>query len=174
MRRQTFAALALVPALLLGLPACGDDGKNAKAGTTAKAASDTEKMRKFAACMRENGVQMDDPGEDGGVRMRMTGKEGDGEAKMKAAESKCRHLRPDGGEPKKLKPEDLAKMRQLAKCMRENGVDMPDPDADGRITVKKSGPAGGGAKVGGPDDPEFKEAQKKCRKYEPKRPGSGS
>jgi hypothetical protein len=45
-------------------------------------------------------------------------------------------------------------MRKQAKCMREHGVDMPDPDPTGK----------GGMRIGGPgDDPKkFEEAAKAC------------
>lgn len=61
MRRQTLAALALLPALALGAQGCGTLGGSADASGTAKAASDQDKMRKFAQCMRDNGVDMKDP-----------------------------------------------------------------------------------------------------------------
>jgi hypothetical protein len=50
--------------------------------------------------------------------------------------------------------EELDKMRQQAKCMREHGIDMPDPDPTGK----------GGVSLGGPaDDPaKFEAAAKAC------------
>nr|BFE81836.1 hypothetical protein GCM10020093_044370 [Planobispora longispora] len=52
--------------------------------------------------------------------------------------------------------------------MRENGIDMADPDFSG---------GGGGVKIGGPelnpDSPEFKKAHKACEKLLPGRPRSG-
>jgi hypothetical protein len=87
---------------------------------------------------------------------------------MKAAEAKCRHFQPNGGKPIKLKPEDLAKMRAMAKCMREHGVDMPDPDENGRVTVTRKVAGGPGMN---PDSPTFKAADKACRKYAPGRIG---
>jgi hypothetical protein len=82
-----------------------------------------------------------------------------GEEKLKAAESKCRRLMPNGGKPPKPNPEQLAKMRNESKCMRENGVPaFPDPDPEtGGIQIK--GEKGGALD---PDSPAFKKAQKKC------------
>jgi hypothetical protein len=169
MRRQTFAVLAVAPILALGLTACGT-GKDPAAKAAASKSSDLEAMRKFAQCMRQNGVDVPDPTGDGGrVNMRMSAKPGvDGTAKMKAAEAKCRHFQPNGGKPVKLNPKDLAKMRAMAKCMREHGVDMPDPDENGRVTItrKKGEPAKGGADTN-PDSPTFKAADKACRQYAP-------
>jgi len=179
MRRQSFAVLALVPALALGLGACGKDGKAGTGSATAKAASDADKMRQFAKCMRDNGINMPDPQVDskGNVAMKMEGPKGGGtpeelDAKMKAAEGKCKHLQPNGGKPKKLNAEELAKRRALAKCMREHGVNMPDPDPnDGGIKVTKRG-AGGSPKHEtsdgvDPESPTFKAADKACSKYRP-------
>ncbi|MFD0748353.1 hypothetical protein ACFQ1L_46225 [Phytohabitans flavus] len=55
-----------------------------------------EQMRQYAKCMRENGVpKFPDPQEDGG--MRINGGEVDPEGPaFKAAEEKCRSVRPDG------------------------------------------------------------------------------
>lgn len=174
MRRQTFAVLAVVPILALGLTACGGGGKDPVAKAAASKSSDLDAMRKFAQCMRQNGVDMADPTGDGGrVQMKMSAKPGaDSEAKMKAAEAKCRHFQPNGGKPVKLKPEDLAKMRAMAKCMREHGVDMPDPDENGRVTITRR--KGTGGPDMNPDSPTFKAADKACRKYAPGRIGQQS
>ncbi len=56
-------------------------------------------------------------------------------------------------------PEEQA--RQYAKCMREHGVDMPDPDG-GRVTIRASG---------GPGDTEkLDKAQEACKAYAPSGP----
>jgi hypothetical protein len=172
MRRQTLAVLALLPALALGVQACGTEGKNAGASSTAKKASDQEKMRKFAQCMRDNGVDMKDPSGDGRVEIRASakpgGKGGPGKApvidgKVEAAQKKCSHLMPNGGKPPKPKPEELAKMRAFSKCMRDNGIsEFPDPDPDGGIKIQ----AGKGTGLN-PESQKFKNAQKACSKYSP-------
>ncbi|MBO2454599.1 hypothetical protein J4573_46455 [Actinomadura barringtoniae] len=190
MRRQSFAVLALVPALALGLGACGNGKNGATGSATAKAASDADKMRQYAKCMRDNGINMPDPEVDanGNIRMKMNGPAKGGpppadmDAKMKAAEDKCKHLQPNGGKPKKLNAQELAQMRNMAKCMREHGVNMPDPDPNGGgIKMTKRGSAGGGPQTnsdgGGDVDPEsstFKAAQKACAKYDPKGGGGVS
>jgi hypothetical protein len=175
MRRQTFAVLAVALILALGLTACAGGGKDAVAKAAASKSSDLDSMRKFAQCMRQNGVDMPDPTDDNGrIEMRSSAKPGaNSEDKMKAAEAKCRHFQPNGGKPVKLKPEDLARMRAMAKCMREHGVNMPDPDENGRITITRKGtgdPAKGGDGMN-PDSPTFKAADKACRQYAPSRTG---
>ncbi|TDC56052.1 hypothetical protein E1281_09165 [Actinomadura sp. KC345] len=170
MRRQTLAALGLVPALALGVPACGGDGTGGS-GATAEAASDTEKMREFAQCMRDNGVDMPDPSSDGKVTIAQSARPGEaggpggpgGNDRVAAAQEKCRHLMPNGGKPKKMKPEDVAKMRAFSACMRDSGIsEFPDPDSDGRMLLK-AGP-GTGIDL---ESSEFKAAQKACAKLRP-------
>ncbi len=133
MRRQTLGALALVPALAFTLQACGGDGGGAGAGSTAKAASDDAKLREFAQCMRENGVDMPDP-KDGRIEIRASAKPGAGGApkdsgEVEAAQKKCAHLMPNGGKPRKPKPEDLAKMRAFSMHARPRRQRVPRPEA---------------------------------------------
>ncbi|MFC5748576.1 hypothetical protein [Actinomadura rugatobispora] len=52
------------------------------------------------------------------------------------------------------------KMREFARCMRANGVDMPDPDAEGRVSIRHSGPP---TRI----DEKMKTAQQKCRHLMP-------
>ena len=171
MRPQMFAVLAMAPMIAPCLTACGDGGKDPVAKAAASKSSDLDKMRKFAQCMRQNGVDMPDPVEKGGrIAMRASAMPGaNREDKMKAAQAKCRHLQPNGGKPVKLKPEDLAKMRAMAKCMREHGVDMPDPEPDGSIKITK-----GKNSTMNLDSPTFKAADKACRKFGPGRIGQQS
>ncbi|GAA4294395.1 hypothetical protein ACFQY7_14450 [Actinomadura luteofluorescens] len=163
MRRRTLAALALVPAL--ALQGCGGGG----GGGTAKAASDDQKMREFARCMRANGVDMPDP-KDGRIEIRASagpggpGKGGpETDRGLQAAQKKCAHLMPNGGKPPKPKPEELAKMRAFSKCMRDNGIGaFPDPEPSGGIKIQ----AGKGTGLN-PEGQKFKNAQKACAKFSP-------
>ncbi|WP_231332323.1 hypothetical protein [Actinomadura graeca] len=166
MRRQTLAALVLAPVLVLGLQGCGGDGGKAGSSGTAKAAGDLEKMRKFAQCMRANGVDMEDPKGDGEPMAKTSAgsKKGDGGGAprvMEEAQKKCRHLMPNGGRPTKPKPEQIAQQRAYSKCMRANGVpSFPDPQPDGSMRLK----AGKGTGID-PNSQGFKDAEKACRKF---------
>jgi hypothetical protein len=52
---------------------------------------------------------------------------------------------------------------RFAKCMRDHGVDMPDPKRDSNGGIMLTGPAGGNrTKLG---DPKMKAAQSACQKY---------
>ncbi len=165
MTRHTRSVLLAAPLLVLALAmgACGGDstGEEQAGGGNATGTSDHEKQLAFAKCMRANGVDMPDPSADGKVEVRVSGGK-PGEDKMKAAEAKCRHLMPNGGKPPKAKPEDLAKMREVAKCMRRNGVPaFPDPDPKtGGIQIQ-GGRGGGGVD---PQSSTFKKADKICNK----------
>ncbi|GAA3925081.1 hypothetical protein GCM10023085_03040 [Actinomadura viridis] len=165
--RRRVAALALLPVLALGLPGCGGGNGEAKVAPV----SDQEKMRRYAQCMRQNGVDMPDPADKGGLRVKArrtqdAGRE-PGKDEVRAADAKCRPLMPNGGKPPKADPEAVARQRALARCMRQNGVpEFPDPDANGGIRIR-SGPGGSGID---PESATFQAAQKACAGHRPKGP----
>ncbi|HZN71633.1 MAG TPA: hypothetical protein VFC00_08105 [Micromonosporaceae bacterium] len=172
MTRGRFGLLALAPLFLLGIAACkgaaADDGIATVGGPNGVAASqaaltDEEKLRQFAQCMRDNGVDMPDPQTDGGGRIRIDrGQLGDVDRdKAMAAMEKCRHLMPNGGARPQLSAEDQEKLRQFAQCMRDNGVpDFPDPDPNaGGIAIMGGGPGG----RLNPDDPAVQKAMETCQ-----------
>lgn len=127
----------------------------------------------FAECMREHGVDMPDPtyeeGEDGSVSIGIVGGS-PGEVdkdEFREADAACRHLMtavmPAGrGE---MSAEDEEKFLQFARCMRENGVDFPDPAAGGGF-VFEAGPSEDGTSGGkggiDPNDADFQAAQEAC------------
>jgi hypothetical protein len=131
----------MVP-LVLGLSACGDDGGSGVASVGAAKASASasptgslspeDAQLKFAQCMRENGIDVPDPG--GKEPMRL-GKGGDRD-KLEAALDKCRQWLQAGGKMPDLKdPKVRDQYVKFAQCMRENGVDLPDPGPDGQIKL---------------------------------------
>ncbi|NUP69501.1 MAG: hypothetical protein HOV96_34960 [Nonomuraea sp.] len=162
----------LAAALLTALAGCGGQqsgtgvasvtrtsAEPTAAATPTASADPQEQGRKFAACMREHGVPMEDPDPSGGGGLKMlTGKNVDKEKIRKAAED-CRAYSPFKDRTN-LKPEDVEQMRRLAACMRENGVDMPDPNPDGSM------PSGTTRNLK-PDDPAFKKAIEVCGKKSP-------
>ena len=129
----TVAALALA---LTGLTGCGgsdtDDTGIASAGGTAApsaSAATTGDGLKFAACMRENGIDMPDPDPSsgaGGLQSLRT--QNIDQTKLNAALQKCQQYRPSGGQGNQANPQNQQQLQALAKCMREHGVDVPDPD----------------------------------------------
>jgi hypothetical protein len=147
---------------------------NADAG--AKEGDQAGQMRKFAQCMRDHGVNMPDPEIDSEGRVGIQFGGGDApdtpenREKFEAAQKECQQYLPNGGEPPKLDPADVEKLRQFSKCMRENGVpDFPDPADDGSLRIQFDNRNGGTD----PNSQAFKDAQAKCQQYMPRPPGSG-
>lgn len=132
---------------------------------------------KYAQCMRGHGVDIPDPQTAGdgrgnvGFSIKVTPGPGDNpinpdSAQFKQAQEACKKLLPNGGE---LSPAQQAQARQnalkFARCMRDHGIDIPDPQANnGGLVIRRSGPGspGDGGNVN-PDDAKFQAAQKACQ-----------
>ncbi len=172
MRSAILTLGLLLTVAAAGCAGSGDDGAavataqsgpvTASAGPSAAASDDPDAPLKFSKCMRENGMTwFPDPQPDGGLRVR-TPKDVD-PAKMKAAQEACKQYAPWADADRRLDPEALEKVRQMAKCMRENGVpDFPDPQPNGGIAIER------GQLGVGPGDPVFDKAREKCEKFMPK------
>jgi hypothetical protein len=176
--------LLLTVSLMFGLAACGgnapsddvatlggDDGSTENTSDENPDAEVTEEERQqamldYARCMREHGVDMPDPtfGEDGQRGGLIIG--GDREnmpdqATMEAAQDACQPLMEDvfGSGPMDLDPEEVAKRQEealaFAKCMRDHGVDFPDPQFEGGGRATQS-------LTIDPTDPTFQAAQEAC------------
>ncbi|WP_020670009.1 hypothetical protein [Amycolatopsis nigrescens] len=165
--RYSIALLAGAASLLVGGCAGGGQEENKVASVATgeqkeakgenqpadSGGSDEDKMRAFAKCMREHGIDMPDPEPGNKGAMRAVDAGGD-QAKMEAANEACKKLLPNGGEPKKMDAAEVDRMRQTAKCMREHGIDMPDPDPNGAATMRIGGE--------GTDKAKLDEAMKAC------------
>jgi hypothetical protein len=152
-------------------------------GTTA-VVDPTEAPLKFAQCMREHGIDMPDPtvGANGEIAVQIGGPPGGpndpGPApdpkELDAANKACQHFMEDAS--KSFDPpsaEDQKKMQEqalaFAKCMRDHGIDMPDPqfsDTGGFSISVGAGPDGTGPKGDFPavdfNSDEFKAANEAC------------
>jgi hypothetical protein len=152
-----------------GVASAGGTGGGRNAADSAAGKDPHQAALEFARCMREHGVDMPDPQEgEGGMVMIGPGPAG-GEpsrgqqppAGFEEAHQACAHLLKDMVQDGDAKPDPEQQDRALrfAKCMRDNGVNMPDPEFSGN---------GGGfsIKVGeegiDPGSAAFKEAQKVC------------
>ena len=146
-----------------------------------------EAMEAFEACMQEHGVDIEVAvvGEEGapvGGEVRIgEGPQGgtpaqpgggtppDREAVAEADEA-CRHLLPAGGmgDPSATMDPELAdQMLEFAQCMRDNGIDFPDPVFEGGgVTMQVGGPDGEGID---PSSDEFQAAQEACAELMPER-----
>ena len=125
-----------------------------------------EALLAFAACMRDQGVEMADPeiGADGNLRLDFRGlAQGDLDREaIQVARAECADLME--GVAQRFQPQDRTAIEDqllaYASCMRDNGVDMPDPDFSSAPTPGQGG--------GGPfasldrEDPTFVAANEIC------------
>jgi hypothetical protein len=81
--------------------------------------------------------------------------------KLQAAERACGRLLKPNGTTKRLSPEAMDAMVKYAQCMREHGIDMPDPSPDGGLLFRDQG----GKTGAGPDSAKFKAADRACQHY---------
>ena len=168
---RTLAALAAATAAI-GVAACGGEPAS-NASTADRQAAMRKAMLDYARCMREHGVDMPDPqfSSEGGKAVIQQGGPGSKATpeKVKAAEAACRKYR-DQVKPPEMSEADKEKFRKAAlanaRCMREHGIDFPDPKFD----------ENGGAQIElrkgniDPNSERFKAAQKAC---ESTMPGGG-
>jgi hypothetical protein len=167
MARHRIALLTLPLATVsLALAACGGGSEPATADDQRSEMRDA--ALDFAKCMRENGVDMEDPKPDGGVLLRAGPGSGNDPETVRKAEEACRkHM--EKVEPPEISEEQEQEFKEralkFARCMREQGIDMPDPTfgEDGRMTQRLEGGSGLN-----PEDPRFREATEACSKYQPR------
>jgi hypothetical protein len=173
--------MGLLPGVLLALAlaagACGgggkgsgvaslDGGKAAAATTTTTRAAGgggdrRQRALAYARCLRQHGIDMPDPKFDAQGRMAMQLPAGVGpdDPKFKAADQACKQYAP-GGEPEQVDPQVQRQMVAYARCMRQHGVNIPDPKPGEGIGV--DGQAGVN-----PESPKFKAADQACQQYAP-------
>jgi hypothetical protein len=127
--------------------------------------SDEEAIFAFAACLRDEGVDVEDPtvDADGNLRPpRPRDIEGVDREAIRAAMDACsEHLENVAfGLDAEDQTERQDQLLEYASCMRENGFDMPDPD----LSALGNPGQGGGGPFGDidRDDPEFQTAQEAC------------
>ena len=157
-RLAVWAVVVLAVALLAA--ACGGNDSSSGDGGDARAKTEDAAL-KWAECMREHGVDVPDPEVDSGGRLVITPDSKPPDPRQpgyrrasEACEDLLRKALPDPGEMSK---EEEARMRDAAleftKCMRKEGIDMPDPSTEG----------GGVAIPVQPNDPAFRRAQEACQ-----------
>jgi hypothetical protein len=165
-----------VLALTLGVAACsgGDNsdgvaslsGANKATTTTTttggsnaggEAGYDLRQALVFTRCMRQHGYDMPDPQMEGNnVGLQLPNYQGQRAPKFQAAWQACRRYAPNGGQPQPPSAQDRQQAVAFARCMRQHGIDMPDPQitADG---IDQQSPPGMRR-----DDPRLTAAEQAC------------
>jgi hypothetical protein len=159
------AVVALLTAGAVGAAASGCGGGAGASEASARADKEQAGLD-FARCMREHGVNVPDPKPVGGGGMRFSMRVDAGnEAKARRAQAACDHfLRGAMNSPSKADQQKMLEAAlKWASCMRQNGVDVPDPKPVGSGGPMKVGP---GPKLN-PKDPAFRRADAKCRSLLP-------
>jgi hypothetical protein len=155
---------------ILALGACGG-GEEEDAGGGGISQADVEDAGlEFARCMREHGVDVPDPQPGaGGLRGMFIDGDRRSDPSFREAESECRkHLQDLVSQIDEDQRRELQQARlDFARCMREKGLDVPDPQTGG-------GPPEGGSGQGGAlgdldlDDPRVQEAMEACGEQDPR------
>lgn len=160
MKKKDWLVALVLAVCAVGLVACGGGGSDSASGGTR--ASEEEAGLEFAECMREHGVEMEDP--KPGENVSIDGSGGPTAKKALAAcddklDSAGQEL--SSGEDEEFKEGALA----LAQCMRDQGIDMGDP--------KFPGPGQFLLDIDGidTDSPAFKAAQEACEGLLPETSG---
>ena len=167
-------AVVLTTFLMGALAACGgDDGGSGSelpdaAGASSESAgadsgaadadiSAEDARLKFAECMRENGIDVPDPGPNGEM---MVSPQGVSQEQVEAAHEACQEwldvAMPEDGEGPQMSEEEKQALLDMAQCMRDRGYDFPDPEFDGgRVTQRLQGVD--------PEDPAVQSDMEECR-----------
>ncbi len=174
---RTMKVVVLGAVLALTLSACagaeGDgvaalDEGAAAAASASPSVSNEEALQAFAECLRENGVpDYEDPQVDDEGRIMFGGGPGgeggptseEDRAVLRAAMEACGDLLPEGvsvgpGESVEDQAAFQDAVLEYARCMREQGIDVPDPDFSDLMGFMSSLDE---------SDPDFQAADEICR-----------
>jgi len=160
-RRVT--ALALMSAFIaLVATGCGSSSSSSSSATASTTSQDAARV-KFTQCMRDNGVDIpDNPGQGGGGRPNID------RTKLQAAAKACQKYQQaavgDISDAQRQEFQDA--FAKFSACMRQNGVDIPDPGSG------NGPPAGGGGQIDR-SDPKVQAAIKACQDKLPQRGQGG-
>jgi hypothetical protein len=172
MSGMKIVSLLVAVAATASLVGCGADKDPASSDAPTREAANRKAALDYARCMRDNGVDMPDPQFSGGrVTQRM--EKPSNPDQMRKAEAACAKYRESIKAPE-ISDSEKAEFKQAAlanaRCMREHGIDFPDPtfDANGGAQVRIKG------KGLNPDSPKFQAAQKACQKTMPNGPSTQS
>jgi len=165
MKKKDWLVAVTLALCVVGLMACGGgsgsgDGSGAGAG---ESASVEEAGLEFAECMREHGVEMEDPKPGQNIAIE------DNDPTTRRALAACDGKLADAGQ--ELSAEEGEEFREgwlaFTRCMREQGIDLADPRFPGAGKVLL-GIAGVDT-----DSPAFEAAAESCQDEVPAQIGGG-
>jgi hypothetical protein len=159
-RKASLAAASLAAGLAIFATACsgGDGGtKDAAAGGSDAGGKGKEAdlAYKHRQCLRDHGVKVEEPKPGQDPRGMAIGGNVD-QAKMKKAIEACKSTSPNAGKDGPTQA-DKDKALKFARCMRENGFNMPDPKFEGDGMMSKAMPV-----PQGEEKKKFDKANKTC------------
>jgi non-ribosomal peptide synthetase component F len=184
-RRALLAAAPLFATLLVTACGGGDAAAPAVAAATTSgagtstgtstgtagpaSAADVERAQlEYARCMRREGVDVPDPAPGSGPIEIAPGQDID-PGTFAAAQKACAAIMERAGVGGELDEQDRQRLEdaalRFARCMREHGVDMPDPTfgRGGALQMRHD-----------TDDPAWRAASEACQSELPKLPGAPS
>ena len=184
-RHRLTLTLALFALLALGAGACAGGGgsgsrvasldgssSGARGATTTTAPDPQDAALAFARCMRQHGIDMPDPQSDSSGRTRLQVRGKPDKRKLQEAEGACGSLLKGGngpGQPLNAAQQDA--LLNFARCMRQHGIDVPDPTpGQAGVTLTKRS-------KGELNSPRFRHAEAACmhfidQAFKPNRGGS--
>jgi len=133
MRKKDWLVVSVVTLCVCGLVACGGGSSSSGAGggstSSSGGGSEEEAALEFTECLRAHGVEVEDP-QPGQTNIELGGKGENNNPASKKAVAACKGKLGDAGQ--ELSAEEGEQFREgwlaFAKCVREHGVDMGDPE----------------------------------------------
>jgi hypothetical protein len=124
------AALAVMAGVILLVSGCGGSSSSSPDGSSSPGSSNAAKAVAYSNCMRAHGVDVS-VNSNGNLSSGSSGSGsgGAGQQTVQAAQTACRHLLPNGGQPSQAAQEkQLEQALKYTQCMRAHGVpNFPDP-----------------------------------------------
>jgi hypothetical protein len=160
MKERDWLVAVTLALCVVGLVACGGGGSGSGGGR--ESASVEEAGLEFAACMREHGVEMEDPKPGQNIAIE------DDDPTTRKALAACNGKLANGQE---LSAEEDDEFREgwlaFSQCMREGGIDLADPrfPGSGKVLLGIAGID--------TDSPAFKAATAECKDKMPAQSDTG-
>ncbi|HET7119855.1 MAG TPA: hypothetical protein VFI17_01245 [Solirubrobacterales bacterium] len=161
MRKTDWLTASMLALCIVGLAACGGGDSGSSGGSTS--VSREEAGLEFAKCMREHGVEMEDPKPGQNITL-----ENDDSTTRKALAACDGKLRGAGQELSAEEDEEFKEgWLAFSECMREEGIDLADPRFPGNGKVLLG--------IAGIDttSPAFEAAAEACKDKVPTQTGGG-